>query len=224
MLGSQAVLAADLLAYQLVESSSFLWQCDTRNGNGTATILQVNKRTRKLKKKIIRYKLNISYSKTNSIDQFTWIIGSKPQHNVTIVWHGYGVLDRGQIVLTMEQPSTVQIQCMLQINLLHICIGRTANTYYIESIAVQMEWMTKIGLLNCEFSESYQSFQMGNGLIKSKLPSSTSTISTMASRGMSILCVHIQFAPQSAGRLSPLQNCSGFMSSYWDSNGAGADK
>lgn len=41
---------------------------------------------------------------------------------------------------------------------------------------------------------------------------------------MSILCVHIQFGPQSAGRLSPLQNCSGLISSYWEMSGAGADK
>lgn len=58
----------------------------------------------------------------------------------------------------------------------------------------------------------------------SNLPSSTNTISTIAFSGMSILCVHIQLVPQLAGRLSPLQNCSGFISSYWDRSGAGGDK
>lgn len=61
-------------------------------------------------------------------------------------------------------------------------------------------------------------------MIVSALPSSTSTISTIAFTGISILCVHIQLAPQLAGRLSPLQNCSGLISSYCDSNGAGGDK
>lgn len=41
---------------------------------------------------------------------------------------------------------------------------------------------------------------------------------------MSILCVHMQFGPQSAGRLSPLQNCSGLISSYCEMSGAGADR
>lgn len=56
------------------------------------------------------------------------------------------------------------------------------------------------------------------------LPSSTSTTSTMALSGMSTLWVHMQLGPQSAGRLSPLQNCSGSMSSYCDISGAGGDR
>lgn len=56
------------------------------------------------------------------------------------------------------------------------------------------------------------------------LPSSTKTISTTAFSGISILCVHMQLVPQSAGRLSPLQNCSGLMSSYCERSGAGGDK
>lgn len=54
------------------------------------------------------------------------------------------------------------------------------------------------------------------------LPSSTSTTSTTAFSGISTLCVHIQFCPQLLGLLSPLQNCSGFMSSYCERGGAGA--
>lgn len=34
----------------------------------------------------------------------------------------------------------------------------------------------------------------------------------------------MQFGPQSAGRLSPLQNCSGLISSYCEMSGAGADR
>lgn len=45
----------------------------------------------------------------------------------------------------------------------------------------------------------------------------------MAFKGISTLCVHIQFCPQSGGRLSPLQNCSGGISSICDNGGAGGD-
>ena len=55
------------------------------------------------------------------------------------------------------------------------------------------------------------------------LPSSTRTTSTIALCGMSTLCVHIQLAPQSAGLLSPLQNCSGGISSICDKGGEGGN-
>lgn len=45
----------------------------------------------------------------------------------------------------------------------------------------------------------------------------------MALSGMSIVCVHMQFGPQSGGLLSPLQNCSGGISSICDRGGAGGD-
>lgn len=45
----------------------------------------------------------------------------------------------------------------------------------------------------------------------------------MALYGMSTLCVHMQLAPQSAGLLSPLQNCSGGMSSICESGGDGGN-
>ena len=41
--------------------------------------------------------------------------------------------------------------------------------------------------------------------------------------GMSTLWVHIQLAPQSAGLLSPLQNCSGGISASWDIGGDGGN-
>lgn len=46
----------------------------------------------------------------------------------------------------------------------------------------------------------------------------------MAFNGISTLCVHMQLAPQLAGRLSPLQNCSGLMSSYCERSGVGGDR
>lgn len=55
------------------------------------------------------------------------------------------------------------------------------------------------------------------------VPSSTKTTSTIAFSGMSTVCVHIQLAPQSGGRLSPLQNCSDGMSLICDSIGDGGD-
>lgn len=76
----------------------------------------------------------------------------------------------------------------------------------------------------CESHEENGLRWNGNCEPVNSLPSSTSTISTIAFTGISILWVHMQLAPQLAGRLSPLQNCSGLISSYWDSNGAGGDK
>lgn len=55
------------------------------------------------------------------------------------------------------------------------------------------------------------------------IPSSTRTTSTTALCGISTWCVHMQLAPQSAGLLSPLQNCSGGMSSICESGGAGGN-
>jgi len=55
------------------------------------------------------------------------------------------------------------------------------------------------------------------------IPSSTRTTSTTALYGISTWCVHMQLAPQSAGLLSPLQNCSGGMSLSCESGGAGGN-
>lgn len=63
--------------------------------------------------------------------------------------------------------------------------------------------------------------KIGKDEMRLNVPSSTSTTSTMALWGMSTLWVHMQLAPQSAGLLSPLQNCSGGISSIWESGGAG---
>ena len=52
------------------------------------------------------------------------------------------------------------------------------------------------------------------------VPWSIRMISTIVLYGMSTLCVHMQLAPQLAGLFSPLQNCSGGMSSICEISGA----
>jgi len=76
--------------------------------------------------------------------------------------------------------------------------------------------------------ESFVSNKQSSKLLQGRqiwdnLPSSTRTTSTTALCGMSTWCVHMQLAPQSAGLLSPLQNCSGGMSSICESGGAGGN-
>lgn len=89
-----------------------------------------------------------------------------------------------------------------------------------------MEGMAQIGLLDYGRTARKNTYiiPLKDAIFFQTLPSSTRTISTIAFNGISILCVHMQFGPQSAGRLSPLQNCSGLISSYWEMSGAGADK
>lgn len=79
---------------------------------------------------------------------FTWIIGSKSQYNVAIVWNGNCVLEWWQIVLSVKQSPTIQVQGMLQIDLFDIGVRRSANANDIETITMKMEGMAKIWLLN----------------------------------------------------------------------------
>lgn len=156
----------------------------------------------------------------------TWIIGTESQHNVSIIWYGNGVLLWWQIVLSVQQTSAIQIQSVFEINFLHVSVRWSTNADYVERVSVQMERMAQIGLLDYvrKYNQNISFICRIGTSCHILLPSSTSTISTIAFNGMSILCVHMQFGPQSAGRLSPLQNCSGFISSYWEMSGAGADK
>jgi len=80
----------------------------------------------------------------------TWIVGPKSKHNITIVGHSDRVLCRRQIVLSVQQTASVQVQSVLQVDLLHIGVRRSANTDHIECVAVQMERMAEIRLLNCK--------------------------------------------------------------------------
>lgn len=83
------------------------------------------------------------------LQSLTRIISSEPQNNVTVVGHGNGILGRRQIVLTVQQTTTIEVQGVLQVDLLHVGVGRPANTDHFEVVAVQVERMAQVGLLNC---------------------------------------------------------------------------
>lgn len=83
---------------------------------------------------------------SNSI---TGIVGAESQHNVAVVGYGDGVLRRRQIVLTVQETASVQVQGVFQIDLLHVGVRRPANTNHFEGVSVQVERMAQVGLLNC---------------------------------------------------------------------------
>lgn len=76
------------------------------------------------------------------------VVGPKSQHNIAIVRHGEGVLQRRTFELPMEETPSVQVECVLQTDLLDCGVGRSTHSDHIERIAVKMEWMTEIVLLN----------------------------------------------------------------------------
>lgn len=70
------------------------------------------------------------------------VSGSETEDDVSVIRDGDGVLRRGKVSLfkmTLEQASPVQIQGMLQVDLLHVRIGRPADTDDVESVSVQVE-------------------------------------------------------------------------------------
>jgi hypothetical protein len=80
----------------------------------------------------------------------TRVIGTEPEDNITIVGHGNCVLSRRQVELPVEKASSVQIQGVLQVNLLHIPIWGPPHANNMESIAMKMEGMAQVWLLNCK--------------------------------------------------------------------------
>lgn len=78
----------------------------------------------------------------------TRVVGSKAQYNVTVVGHCNGVLERRQIVLSVQQTASIEVKRVLQIDLLDVGVGRSTDTDHVEAVAVQMERMTQIGLLH----------------------------------------------------------------------------
>lgn len=79
----------------------------------------------------------------------TWIVGSKPHYDVTVVGHGDGVLEWGQVELSVQQTAAIQIESMAQVDLLDGGIGRAAHTDHVEQVTVQVERMAQIVLLYC---------------------------------------------------------------------------
>src|SRR5436190_2240313 len=84
--------------------------------------------------------------------QLTRIVRTEAEDDVTIVGNGDGVLGGWQVELSMQETSLIEIESVLQIDLFHVPIGRTADTDHVERISVQMERMRQIGLLYCNQS------------------------------------------------------------------------
>lgn len=80
----------------------------------------------------------------------TWIIGTEPEDNITVVRYRDCVFQWWLTELSMQQTTTIQIERMLQIDLLDIGVRRSAHANHVERCAMQMERMTQVCLLHCE--------------------------------------------------------------------------
>lgn len=143
MWGSRGELVADRLGCPLAGSDSCRSRCGTRSGNGRTTILEKDRST-----SIRDHSRSLTILVIN--DYLTRIISSEPQYDVTVVRDSDRVLGWGQIVLSVQQTSSVQVEGVLQVDLLHVGVGRPTNTDNVERVSVQMERMTQIGLLDCK--------------------------------------------------------------------------
>lgn len=78
----------------------------------------------------------------------TRIISAETHYHVAIVWDGDGILQWWVVVLSVQQTTAIEVERVLQIDLLHVGVGRTSNTDHIVRVTVQMERMAQIGLLD----------------------------------------------------------------------------
>lgn len=79
---------------------------------------------------------------------FTWVVGSEPEHYVTVIGHSYRVLGWRQVEVPVQETSPVQVERVFQVDLLHVLIGRPSHTDHVERITVQMERMAQVRLLD----------------------------------------------------------------------------
>lgn len=75
------------------------------------------------------------------------VIRTEAEDDVTVVGDGDSVLGRWQVELSVQKTSLIEIEGVLQIDLLHVPIGRTADADHVERVSVQVEGMRQIGLL-----------------------------------------------------------------------------
>lgn len=79
--------------------------------------------------------------------QLTGIVSSESEDDVSIVGHGYRVLGRREVVVTVQETAPIQVQGVLQVDLLDILVRRPSHTDYVEGITVQVERVAQVGLL-----------------------------------------------------------------------------
>lgn len=75
------------------------------------------------------------------------VVRAEAEDDVTVVGNGDGVFSGRQVELSMQETLLIKIESVFQIDFLHVLVGRTADTDYVERVSVQMERMRQIGLL-----------------------------------------------------------------------------
>lgn len=70
------------------------------------------------------------------------IVSDEADDDVSVVRYGNGVFRRRQISLlqvTLQQTSSVEVESVLQVDFLHVLVGRSTDTDYVVRISVQVE-------------------------------------------------------------------------------------
>lgn len=66
------------------------------------------------------------------------VISAESEHDVAVVGHGDRIFLGWQVVLTVQQTATIQIERMLQVDLLDGRVGRSADTYGRKIIEIEI--------------------------------------------------------------------------------------
>lgn len=72
------------------------------------------------------------------------VVGSETKDDVSVVRDGDGILRGREVSLlevTFEQTSPVEVECVLQVDLLHVLVGRPPDTDDVVRVTVQVERM-----------------------------------------------------------------------------------
>lgn len=80
--------------------------------------------------------------------QRTRVISSEAQDHVSVVGHSDRVLECGLAKVTMQQTAPIQVQGVLQVDLLDVGVRRPSHADHVESVAVQVERMAQVRLLD----------------------------------------------------------------------------
>lgn len=76
------------------------------------------------------------------------IAGTEPQHCVTVIRHSDCVLECWFGEIALQHAQAIQIQSVFQVDLFNGIVRWTSQADNIKRRAMQMEWMTQIGLLH----------------------------------------------------------------------------
>ena len=79
----------------------------------------------------------------------TRIVSTESEYDVSVVRYCDRVLGRWEIVFSVQESSSIEIESVLQIDLLHVLVRRSTHTDHVECVTVQVEGMREIWLLYC---------------------------------------------------------------------------